>query len=102
MARQHLGVAANTQRRTYNRNTERPLFQPGDLVKMIDTHHSGEKLAKRFKGPYTIVEQAESYTFRIRDEATGVVKKVHANNLQRFHAVPIVDPATQVNGDGEQ
>ena len=97
LARKSLKVAANSQRRNFNRGKERTLFQPGDKVKLINTQELVDKLNPRFKGNFEVVEEKDPNTYKIKNLLDNRTQVVHSNNLRKFHGIPLEEPMADSN-----
>ena len=66
-------------------------FNTGDLVWLLVPAipvGTTPKFSKLWKGPFVVVKELSSVTYRIRDESNGKEQVVHVNRLKKCHTRP--------------
>ena len=87
-ARERLGVAAERQAHSYDRNTIRRHFDIGDWAWLYDSSRKRgvcPKLTMKWKGPFMVVAKLSDVVYRIQQSAKGKPKVVHIDRLKAYN-----------------
>ena len=82
LVRNNLKKAKNKQIERSNSKTNDVDFKVGDLV-YYKNHHRRGKLDKRWKPYYIVIEKTGPVSYKIKDQLTSSVVKVHAEQLRQ-------------------
>ena len=83
-------TAQKTAKVQYDKNSKEPNFKIGDKVLLQNQtvkKHQSKKFQQKFIGPYHIIQQGPSYTYKLNKISDGsdVKALINANRLKPYH-----------------
>ena len=100
IARAHLAVAANRQKKYYDQRTRRRRFRVGDWVlRFYPPNKIRSKLNPAYVGPFLIVSQPGEVTFSIQRDPKSTKLTVHVDHLKHYRMEPQLKSWIRANED---
>lgn len=93
--RKNVREARKRRDKNYNKRTVDKQFKVGDPVYLYNNNRQS-KLDAKWKTHYRIVEKHSQYTYTIKNQLSGDIKKVHAKHLQLANLVDWPDKISKV------
>jgi hypothetical protein len=84
--REHMGRAAERQRRVYNKSAVLRVFQRGDWVLRFFPPRARNKLSAKYVGPYLVLERLGEVSYKVQRSRDSTPMVVHVDQLKAYRS----------------